>query len=287
MALSYSHKLGELIGDFFESSIIQYLNPIVTKQGYYLDYKHPRSARDGKREVIGTDSDGNHHKLDIVIEDGGSDSVIGKPVAFIEMAWRRYVKHSKAKVQEIAGAIMPLVRTYHQQAPFYAAVLSGEFTENALQQLTSQGFYVIHFSYKDMIDIFSSVNISIVWEEDSNESVMKRIAHKIESLSNRKRVILQKAFFEKQATKLQALAQELERAFSKKISQVIVLPIHGTASSLTTIDDAISFISNYEESSCNASLLRYEITIRYNNDDRITMECSNKRDAIQFLNQYT
>lgn len=44
------------------------------------------------------------------------------------------------KVQEISGAILPLVETHAKNIPFYAAVLAGEFTENALDQLESQGF---------------------------------------------------------------------------------------------------------------------------------------------------
>lgn len=286
MATSYSHKLGELIGDFFEDSIIQYLNPIVTQKGYYLDYKHPRPARNGKREVLGTDLEGNRHKLDIVIEKNGSETQMGKPIAFIEMAWRRYVKHSKAKVQEIAGAIMPLVRTYHQQAPFYAAVLSGEFTDNAINQLKSQGFYVLYFTYKEMTEIFATAGISILWEENSEESVMKKIATKIESLSKDKYKALQESFFTLQSTKLKELADELYKSISRVVSQVIVLPIHGASTSLLSISDAITYINNYSETSCNATILRYELKIRYNNGDEITMICSDKRNAIQFLNQY-
>ena len=54
MATSPSHQLGEWIGDFFEVAIIQYLKPIVSQKGYYLDYKHPRPARGNRHEVIGT-----------------------------------------------------------------------------------------------------------------------------------------------------------------------------------------------------------------------------------------
>ncbi len=40
MANSPSHRLGELIGAFFEESIIEYLKPLVDKKGFYLDYRH-------------------------------------------------------------------------------------------------------------------------------------------------------------------------------------------------------------------------------------------------------
>lgn len=38
MAKSPAHRLGELLGDFFEESIIEYLKPRVEEKGYYLDY---------------------------------------------------------------------------------------------------------------------------------------------------------------------------------------------------------------------------------------------------------
>lgn len=119
MAASPSHQLEEAIGEFFELAIVQYLHPVVSEKGYYLDYRHPRPARGNRREVIGLDHNGNRHKLDIVVEKGGSETKLGAPKAFIEMAWRRYVKHSKNKVQEIAGAILPLVETHAREMPFW------------------------------------------------------------------------------------------------------------------------------------------------------------------------
>lgn len=74
MAASASHQLGELIGDFFELWIINYMRPFVTQKGYYLDYRHPRPARNLSREVIGIDQNGNKHKLDIVVERDGSET---------------------------------------------------------------------------------------------------------------------------------------------------------------------------------------------------------------------
>lgn len=82
MATSPSHQLGEAIGDFFEFAIIQYLRPIVSQKGYYLDYRHPRPARRNKREVIGIDYHGNKHKLDIVVEKRRVRNVCRRPQSF-------------------------------------------------------------------------------------------------------------------------------------------------------------------------------------------------------------
>lgn len=286
MAKSPSHRLGELIGDFFEESLIDYLKPIVEKKGFYLDYRHPRDARDGGKEVIGIDEDGNKHKLDIVIEADGSEEKLGNPKAFIEMAWRRYTKHSKAKVQEISGAILPLVKTYKQHCPFYAAVLSGEFTQNSITQLESQGFYVMHISYEDMCLLYKgAVNIDIAWEESTPDAQIERIASYVEALTDRKKKDLKETFYSRNKDKLEALASAVEDSLDQQVTQILVIPIHGKGQILLSVDDAVEFIRNYDEDS-KAPILRYEITIKYSNGDEFTMKCSNKLKAIQFLNQY-
>lgn len=286
MATSPSHQLGEAIGDFFELAIIQYLNPIVSKKGYYLDYRHPRPARGNKREVIGIDHNGNKHKLDIVVEKGGSETKLGIPKAFIEMAWRRYVKHSKNKVQEIAGAILPLIETHAKDMPFYAAVLAGEFTDNALVQLRSQGFYVLYFNYAEICSLFRTVGLSIHWEENTSDADLQDIVDSFHALDDAKMRRLLRNFFKTYSDRLKALADALCESLDTTISEVVVVPIHGVAQTLDTISDAVKFIMDYDEST-SVPILRYEIIVRYNNGDEYTMKCSNKSKAIQFLNQYT
>lgn len=146
MAKSPAHRFGQIIGDLLEHTLIRYCQPVAVEYDMYLDYKHPRAARSNQNEVKWTDINGNTHKLDIVIECEGSEEKLGKPRAFIEMAWRRYTKHSKNKVQEISAAIKPLISRYSETSPFYGAVLAGEFTENSLNQLRSEGFQLLYFS---------------------------------------------------------------------------------------------------------------------------------------------
>ena len=119
MAKSPAHRFGQIIGDLLESTLIRYCKPIANEYHMYLDYKHPRPARNNQSEVKWTDINGNTHKLDIVIEQKGSETITGNPRAFIEMAWRRYTKHSKNKAQEISAAIKPLVSRYSEHGPFY------------------------------------------------------------------------------------------------------------------------------------------------------------------------
>lgn len=286
MANSPSHRLGELIGDFFEESIIEYLKPLVDKKGFYLDYRHPRKARNGGKEVVGIDEEGNKHKLDIVIEMDGSEDKMGNPKAFIEIAWRRYTKHSKAKAQEISGAILPLVKAHRQNCPFYAAVLSGEFTQNSIMQLESQGFYVVHIPYEDMCQLYKeAVGVEIAWEEDTPDAQIERIATCVEGLSVSKKKDLKENFYNRNKNKLEALTNVVKDSLDQQVAQIIVVPIHGKGQILLSVDDAVEFIQNYDEDS-KAPILRYEITIKYTNGDEFTMKCGNKLKAIQFLNEY-
>jgi len=287
MATSPSHKLGELIGGFFEFSIVQYLKPIVSEKGFYLDYRHPRPARRNQREVIGIDGQGNKHKLDIVVEKGGSETKIGVPKAYIEMAWRRYKKHSKNKVQEIAGAIIPLVQTHAKEIPFYAAVLAGEFTDNAIIQLRSQGFFVLYFTYPEICSLFDTVGVSIRWEEDTNEEILEKIVNDLNFVfSDDNDIIkLQKRFYCMYKQHLECLAEALCNSLDTVVTEVIVIPIHGAPQICESIKTAVNFIIRYSEKTV-APILRYEIIVKYNNGEEYTMRCSNKRKAIQFLNQY-
>ena len=113
MAKSPAHRFGQIIGDLLESTLIRYCHAIANEYGMYLDYKHPRPARNNQNEVRWVDINGNTHKLDIVIEHEGSEIKTGNPRAFIEIAWRRYTKHSKNKAQEISAAIgKPIQRVW-------------------------------------------------------------------------------------------------------------------------------------------------------------------------------
>src|SRR3989442_610987 len=164
MAESYAHRWGQIIGDVFEQFVRDMLKGIAEKHRLYLDYKKPRSARAKQSgrdlsKVTWQDSYGNRHDLDYVLERGGTEDVLGVPLAFIESAWRRYTKHSKNKVQEIEAAVLPIALTFARHQPFCGAVLSGKFTRNALAQLESKGFSVFHIPYASILEAFKETGI--------------------------------------------------------------------------------------------------------------------------------
>ncbi len=156
MAKSPAHKWGQIIGDFLEEVFANELSKFARKYKLYLDTQGVRPARPGKK-VSWVDSFENTHDLDFVLERNGTKTKIGDPVAFIESAWRRYTKHSRNKAQEIQGAILPLVATHRNFAPFIGVMLAGEFTSGALNQLKSLGFNVLHFPYDLILKRFYKV----------------------------------------------------------------------------------------------------------------------------------
>ena len=144
MAESLAHKFGQIIGDLLELAIEPHLQRFAKRNKLFLDKKGVRLIRKG-RKLSWIDSKQNVHDLDYVLERGGTNEVLGNPVAFIETAWRRYTKHSRNKAQEIQGAILPLVEKYKNSSPFIGVVIAGVFTSGAIIQLQSSGFCVLYF----------------------------------------------------------------------------------------------------------------------------------------------
>ena len=153
------------------------------RQSLYLDHqKKDRPARAGKK-VSWADQYGNTHDLDFVIERDGTDQQIGRPLAFIETAWRRYTKNSRNKAQEIQGAILPLAEKYRWNNPFLGTVLAGVFTDGSLEQLRSLGFNVLYFPYDSLVAAFHSEGIDIAFDEDTPDRLFRQTTNRIEKTS--------------------------------------------------------------------------------------------------------
>jgi hypothetical protein len=283
MAVSPAHKWGQIIGDFVESIIEEELYLFSLKHDLFLDKQGIRLARKGKK-VSWVDSFGNAHDLDFVLERAGTPEIIGVPVAFIEVAWRRYTKHSRNKAQEIQGAVLPLLTTHRNAAPFIGVVLAGEFTTGALNQLLSLGFNILHFPYELIVESFQFYHLEAGFEEHTSvEDFLKKIEK-------------WKFFSEKEALKNYLLKQNesavyqffdsLEKVISRYIVSIIVTPLHGQFFSLTDIDTALTFIKEYHSTTQELYLLMIEITIVYNNGDKIHAIFKDKQSAIQFLETY-
>jgi len=285
MPASPSHQLGETIGSLFEETIILFLSQNLIQNGYYVDYRHPRKARNGELDVVKCDINGNKHKLDIVIEANGTEEIMGHPKAFIEVAWRRYTKHSKNKVQEISGAIQPIIKAAGKDLPFYGAILSGNFSQNSINQLISEGFHVLHFTYCEMQEAFNTIGCNIIWEENSGRDYIQTLANQLASLTDDQRNIFMNNFIEIFKEKLHNFLILLNKRLTRTIEKITIQPTHGYTHTALTIEDAITFLNEYDTNTIQP-LLYYSVTVFYNTGEYFTNQCNDKAYALALLNQY-
>jgi hypothetical protein len=284
MATSHSHKFGQIIGDLLETAILPLLEKFVKQNKLFLDKKGERKARNGKK-VSWIDNRGNKHDLDFVIERGGTEEIIGTPIAFIESAWRRYTKHSRNKAQEIQSAIIPLVEKYTNLSPFFGVVLAGEFTEGALNQLKSLGFVVLYFPYSTVVKAFLKYGIDASFDESTEEENFESKILQWQKLENKQAVA--KELLKINKKQVDEFFGQLLQSVSRFIENIRIVPLHGKQQDIISISEAIDFLNEYSESKTNAPLMRYEITIKYNTGDKIEASFKTKTDALRFLKNYT
>ena len=283
MAESPAHKLGQIVGDELEAAIRTPLQKMAEEFGLYLDHKHPRPARGGKKKVAWQDAYGNTHDLDYVLEEDGNEEKLGRPKAFIEIAWRRYTKHSRNKVREIQGAVLPLAETYSQYAPFIGAVLAGDFTEGSQEQLRSHGFHLAYATYDMIVQAFGSVGVDVSSGEDTTIADLRRKVkayHRL-TLSDRKR--LGSAIRAICAEQLYLFFNALQDSLARRITRITVLALSGTSAQFDTVESAIHFIEDYDESMPPSAFDRYELNVCYSNGREVRSSCPNKADCIEFL----
>ncbi len=283
MAESPSHKFGQIIGNLLEAVMEPFLADFANEKHLYLDHqKNSRKARKGKK-VTWKDPYGNVHDLDYVLEKGGSDTIMGTPVAFIEVAWRRYTKHSRNKAQEIQGAILPLAERFKWSNPFLGAVLAGVFTEGSLEQLRSLGFHVLYFPYDTLVAAFAEEGIDIAFDETTPDAVFRRCVQKIDAISRQKMERIKNYLVEANQEKISAFMTSLGQRLDRMVEKVIIIPLYGRSNEFVTIDDAIRFLDQHRIYEGSGDFRKYEVLITFSNGDRVEGSFRDKDKVREFL----
>lgn len=283
MAESPSHKFRQIIGNLVEAVIEPYLSNFAEEKQLYLDYQgKARKARKGKK-VTWEDSYGNVHDLDYVFEKNGTTTRIGTPVAFIEVAWRRYTKHSRNKAQEIQGAILPLAEKFRWSNPFLGAVLSGVFTKGSLDQLRSLGFHVLYFPYETLVDAFAKEKIDIAFDETTPDAAFRECAKKIESTSRKKLDRIKKHLVAANHKQVDEFISLLGQRLDRMVEKIVVIPLYGSSTEFTTIMDAIQFLDQHRINEDHGDFRRYEVLIEFSNGDRVEGSFKDKVKVRGFL----
>lgn len=286
MAGAPGHRLGQIVGDALELSLEPILREFAEEHGLYLDKKGPRPTRPGQSKCTWVDGLNNSHDLDFVLERGGTSDKVGNPAAFIETAWRRYTKHSRAKAQEIQGAVLPLLAKYAQVKPLAGAVVAGHWTPGALDQLRSNGFALLHLPYDDIVNVFAGFGVDIDSTEYTADSHSQQQVEIWKSLSDVQREAVGAALRECAPEAYLAFGEELKKTILRAVERVTVLPLHGVRVECDSIGDAIHEVLTYRTPLECGPVDRFEIRIIYSNGDKIEAQFGSVADTADFLGSF-
>ncbi len=285
MAKSPAHQFGQEIGILLEEIIKPLLANFAQTRGFHLDTKGPRGrAREGSK-VTWTDRYGNAHDLDFVIERDGSRDVRGRPLAFIESAWRRYTKHSRNKAQEIQGSILPVAEHYAWDAPFKGVILAGVFTKASIAQLESNGFTILYCGDDSMVRAFADVGIDIRFDEDTPDAAFGRALRSLKRLSTTQRNTLKSALVTHNQEKIGSFMQRLATTLSRAVESISVLPLYGTSFDFTAPAQAVEFLRKAPATKPVPAAVptKIEVIIRFSDGTRIDGSFIEAERAIDFI----
>jgi hypothetical protein len=294
MAEALGHRWGQIIGDCFEMFVRNILTDAAKKHDLYLDFKRPRKARGGQGKVTWQDGFGNKHDLDYVLERGGTEEDRGVPAAFVESAWRRYTKHSKNKAQEIEAAVIPVALTFARHQPFIGAVLAGEFTNNALQQLESKGFAVLHVPYESILAAYQELGV----DASSRDGVLGTTEEHFREKITKWESLPQPQATNRLLAKLKALRQpeidnfkqRLDAAIMRRVNSIRLTVLRGHSVECSNVDSAIAYLIEEEKSSRVREDAEqreaFEIQVRFNTGAKIDATFLKRAEAIAFLRSF-
>lgn len=157
---SSGHKLGQLVGDWFEEHFVYpLLEKIGRELGLFVDSRFAeRTIRPGR--IIWEDLDGNSVDYDAVLELGADKAERGVPVAFFECFWRRGSRHSKDKARDDSGKLVPMRDTY-PTARFLGIISAGDFTEPARTLVRSRGIDLFYIPKAKIVQSFSDCGLTM------------------------------------------------------------------------------------------------------------------------------
>ncbi|MEZ0165462.1 DNA methylase [Kineococcus sp. LSe6-4] len=285
MAEAPGHRLGQIIGEALELALEPVLSDFAKANDLYLDKYGKRSTREGPK-VTWYDDKNNKHDLDFVLERGGSDTKVGVPVAFIESAWRRYTKHSKNKAQEIQGAVEPLIRKHSSVKPFGGAIVGGMWSKPSLTQLTSLGFGVCHIEYSEIVHAFRQVGMEVATSEATHDSELQKEVDKYDALSASQKFKLGEELRKCAPEEFKKFRMALERAIIRKLDRVLLIAMHGVSGNYASIAEAVNAIRTYEPPAAVPEVTRWEVSMRFTNEDRIDASFQDKELAIDFMESF-
>lgn len=191
---SSGHKLGQLVGDWFEEHIaLKQLEQVASHLGLYLDHRF-RNRACRRDKIIWMDRDNNAVDYDFVLELNGTDEKKGIPVAFFETFWRRGARHSKDKARDDSGKLMPMRATY-PTTRLLGILSAGDFTKPAQELVKTRNIDLFYIPKEQICHAWRSNGIEIDYPDDANEQLKQQIAQhanlQLQSLGIKQRIAAQ------------------------------------------------------------------------------------------------
>lgn len=287
MAESPAHRFGQIVGELLEEILDERLTAFCRERPqYYLDRKGARPPVRAGKKLTWVDKYDNTHDLDFVIERGGTATQQGRPVAFVEAAWRRYTKHSKNKAQEIQGAVLPIRELHHRDAPFLGAVLAGNFTKPALEQLRRQDFNIVHLGYEAIMQGMRSVGIDARFDENTPDKVFASCVRDIQALRGR-RPALRQGIVDACGDAFDQFFVTLARTLDRQVERITIVALHGEAVEVSSGLAARRYFDAFQPAIEALPFQRFDVTVRFSNGDEVRMQLTDADDARRFLDYIT
>jgi hypothetical protein len=172
---SAGHKLGQLVGDWFEQFfVLPLLEQAATRLDLYLDHRFRERPARGEK-IVWHDDEGNAVDYDFVMELDGTRETLGVPVAFVECFWRRGSRHSKDKARDDAGKLVPMRDTY-PTARFVGIVGGGDFTGPAKQFIQCRGIDLFYVPKAKIVAAFDAVGLQMDYPDRASEEAKAQLA---------------------------------------------------------------------------------------------------------------
>lgn len=176
---STGHKLGQLVGDWFEEYfVLPLLQKVADTLKLFLDHRFAdRPARGDK--IKWQDEEGNAVDYDFVMELDGTKESLGIPVAFFECFWRQGARHSKDKARDDSGKLLPM-RQVHPTARFLGIIATGDSTAPARSLVQSRGIDLFYVPKAKIVSAFEQQQLTMDYPDRMLETKKAKLARAFE-----------------------------------------------------------------------------------------------------------
>lgn len=176
---SSGHKLGQIVGDWWEGFVVQpLLESIANDLELFLDSRFVEREVRSSSKILWPDEQGNDVDYDFVLEVGGSNTVVGIPVGFVESFWRRGARHSKDKARDDTNKLLPM-RLAYPTARFLSIAACGEFTNPAREYVRTRNVDLFYIPKTKIIEAFERHGLVIDYDDQLPERDKARLVNKL------------------------------------------------------------------------------------------------------------